>query len=366
MHRSNLLHLSSVALLAPIICAARPVSLQAQPYVKGPKTPGEWFQRASDQMNIRMPGSAPFHMKVTFHAYPGEELLSSKEKPQIATGDGTYDEIWLAPHLWRREVTLGSYHAVEVESDKGRKMQASSEYIPSRILMLMGTLLYPIPQYILAGEPQSRDGSKWSFAHVSKGDLSLVRISDTHTYAAEFTVHSGYYFLSGGLLVLRNEEGLTFAWQNDELFSGKVVPRHLSIQAEGLRMNAPNRDLLTADVRIEAQGKADPSLFELPGPTSDPGSTLRPLQGIARPPQPKDDAPHWPGNHDASFVLWGVNDRDGVYRELEVTATSGAPNLRQYMDDLRRSRFRSAEIDGSPCEVTSPVIVMREEQVNTR
>src|ERR1700736_6060917 len=81
------------------------------------KTPAEWFKRASDQMSLRLPGAAPFHLKVVFHAFPGEELLDSKEAPQMVTGDGTYEETWIAPHQWRREITLGSYRAVEVESD---------------------------------------------------------------------------------------------------------------------------------------------------------------------------------------------------------------------------------------------------------
>jgi hypothetical protein len=338
----------------------------APPAPAQPRTYMEWFARASDQMNIRAVGSSPFHLMVAFHAFPGEELLGSKEKPQIVTGDGTYQEIWLAPHLWRREVALGHYHAVEVESPEGRKMQASSDYVPSRVLMLMGALLHPIPQNLLAAELQSAQKSRWAIARLSQGDLSLVRIADTHTYAARFTVHAGYYFLPEGLLVMRNEAGLTFAWEKDELFSGKVVPRHIGIQADGLKANAPNRNLLTADVRIEPQGKADASLFNLPGPPSDPGSTLRPLRGIAKPPQPKDDPPSWSGNHDAAFVLWGVVDRTGAYRELEVTSTSGASGLAQYMDAIRRSRSQPAEIDGYPCEVSAPQIVTREWQLNTR
>ena len=58
-----------------------------------------WFQRASDQMNLRGPDGAPFHMKVAFTALPGLELLEGKKKPQIMTGDGVYEETWLAPHI---------------------------------------------------------------------------------------------------------------------------------------------------------------------------------------------------------------------------------------------------------------------------
>jgi len=72
-----------------------------------PKNSIEWFQLAKEQMDLRMPGSASFRMKVTFHAFPGVEFLNLKEKPQIVNGDGLYEETWLSPHEWRREVTLG-------------------------------------------------------------------------------------------------------------------------------------------------------------------------------------------------------------------------------------------------------------------
>ena len=69
----------------------------AEPVPPEPKTAIEWFQRASDQMNIRLPGSAPFHMTVKFQAFPGEELLGIKEKSQIMVGDGVYEEVGSPP-----------------------------------------------------------------------------------------------------------------------------------------------------------------------------------------------------------------------------------------------------------------------------
>ncbi len=182
-----------------------------------PKTSVEWFQRARDQMNLRMPGSAPFHMHVSFHAFPGEELLGPKEKPQIVVGDGTYQEIWLAPHQWRREVTLAGYHAVEVESEKGRKFQASSPYEPSRVLMLLNALLEPIPRNVVSREYGREGVSGWSVDHLSSGNVSLVRI-DKSFGDERGTSDSIFYFLPGGLLVLGNEYGLSTKWQNHTIF----------------------------------------------------------------------------------------------------------------------------------------------------
>ena len=56
-----------------------------------PKNATAWFQRADDQMNLRAPGSTPFHMKVAFRALPGI-VLDKEESSQIIAGDGIYDE----------------------------------------------------------------------------------------------------------------------------------------------------------------------------------------------------------------------------------------------------------------------------------
>lgn len=66
-------------------------------------------------------------MKVTFHAFPGMDF-SRPGKSEILIGDGAYEETWLSPRKWRREVTFGSYHALEVRAQGARKFQASSDY----------------------------------------------------------------------------------------------------------------------------------------------------------------------------------------------------------------------------------------------
>jgi hypothetical protein len=43
-------------------------------------------------------------------------VLDKEESSQIISGDGTYEETWVAPKRWRREVTLGSYQAIEVQA----------------------------------------------------------------------------------------------------------------------------------------------------------------------------------------------------------------------------------------------------------
>jgi hypothetical protein len=342
------------------------IALSLQAAAPEPKTAMEWLQRASDQMNLRMPGSAPFHMKVSFHAFPGEEVLGPKEKPQIQTGDGVYEETWLAPHWWRREVTLAGYHAIEVDSKGGRKMQASSDYEPSRVLMLLTALLHPIPQELLSEDADFYPDQHWSVAQVSKGDISLVDVDSRVSASDRFTVHNSFYFLPKGLLVFAKMLGLTTSWQNDVAFAGKAVPGHVTIQGSGLKPGAPDRTLLTADVTIEPAGETDPAAFDLPGPSAEPGLTLRPLYHVDRRPQLLVSPPEWPLHHDAAIQFWGAIDRKGEIREVEIVTSEDAENLHEIVEEMRRLRYRPAEIDGSRCEMPFALNFMVENHSDLR
>jgi hypothetical protein len=346
-------------LLLPFISlstqAQTPATAQTAPE---PKTSVEWFQRARDQLNLRMPGCKPFHMKVTFHAFPGVELLDRGKKPEILTGDGVYEETWVDPNHWRRQVTLAPYDAVEVESDKGRKMQASSDYEPSRVLMLLNALVYPIPRNFASREFRGEGASGWAIDHLSKGDATLVRVGMSFGRDSVRT-NDVFYFLPDGLLVLRNIFGLTTSWENDILFAGKVVPQQL-------RIKAGDRELLTANVTIEGAGNVDPAIFDLPGSLADPGTTLRPLLSF----EVKSNinfAPTWgaedyastegggPGPH-AGISICSVLDRHGRFREVELVEMLVAANkddAKEIMQLMRESRNPPSKIDGSACELNT-------------
>ena len=163
-------------------------------------------------------------------------------------------------------MTLGGYRAVEVESETGRKMQASSDYEPSRVLMLLEALLYPIPRDL--SSPSLGEGHpKWKIENGAVGGLSYERIS--RTSGPQDVVHA-YLFLLTGVLVQSIEVGIVTSWEDQITFGGKLVPRHVGVQGG-------TRDLLTAHVAVEPAGTVNPVAFELPGESAEPGMTLRPI-----------------------------------------------------------------------------------------
>lgn len=323
-----------------------------------PKTPNDWFKRAYDAMDLRIPGSAPFHMKVSFHAFPGLEFRGAGQKDEIITGDGSYEETWMSVSQWRREIWLNEYHAVEVMSPaSGRKMKADSEYQPSRILMLLSALYYPIPRNLVSSEIRNRGGSGWKLDHIDFNGQSLGRISkSTGSESAEYT--DSFVFQQHGLLNLRNDKGMTTVWSNFAPFAGKFVPNELNILAG-------DRKLLTATITIEAPGPTTTPTeitpgnttldqFDLPVGPADPAATLRPLQFYeVRLPDISDSwfvGPVNGGLKKPAMMVHGVLDKHGRNREVEVIYGPSTAQAGKILDHFRSKHYKPATIDGSPCE----------------
>ncbi len=308
----------------------------------------KWLQRAEQQMNLRFQGSKPFHLRVKFHASPGMELLP-EDKRQIITGDGTYEETWMGPHRWRREVTFGAYHAAETDSGRARKMQASSDYEPVRVLMLLEALLFPVPRDV--AWPLRKDPTlNWKMKRSSVPSADQTHAIDfVQVSRSEAADRCGYFFsylfLPDGMLVQRNDQGLAYGWQDQMRYGDKIVARHVTVQAGG-------RELLTAEVSIDPPEVQSADLFDLSVNPAEPGMTLRPIhRGEAR--RPLSDDQGFGIGYSPSYLTSGeVITREGTIREVELFDTDDPSKARVALDIDRRFRFyRPAMIDNSPCEL---------------
>jgi hypothetical protein len=308
-----------------------------------PKRSQDWFRRASDRMTLRSPGSHPFHLRVRFHAYAGEELLAPGEKTQFIAGDGTYDETWLEPHHWRREVTLADYHAVEAESNGTRKMNSSSDYEPSRVLMLVDYLFTPIGEDLTNGSLRAMN---WKIDHVSSGALGLVRLSTVMTANQRAKYSDSYYFFPNGDLAMKNVGGVVAAWSDAFAYEGRAVPKRLTIKCG-------ERELLTADISVESVDHMELASFDLAGGAADPGMTLRKLQGSeVKIPDllPLMGAIAALRSPATAFFATGIVDRSGAFREVEVLLAPDLTNAVAIIHALRATRGKPATVSHTPCE----------------
>ena len=228
---------------------------------KDPKNATEWFQRADDQMYLRAPGSTPFHMKVAFRALPSI-VLDKEESSQIISGDGTYEETWVAPKRWRREVTLGSITPLRRSPrprEKCRPVQTTSQ---AEYSCSLGPCCIPFP----ATCPRRR-----SVRGTRSGRLKTARSAACPMQgSAAPQAHRMSSTLISFYPVQSVEVGIVTSWQDQTSFGGKLVPQHFKVQGG-------TRDLLTAQVTVEPVGTVNPAAFELPGEPAEPGTTLRPI-----------------------------------------------------------------------------------------
>jgi hypothetical protein len=326
-----------------------PAVLLAQPTASSlnePKDATGWFVQASERMTLRMPGATPFHLHADFQANPGRELLGPSQKSSIITGHGTYDEVWIEPHEWRREVTLGEYHAIEIEANGTRKMQASSDYEPSRVVMLLDALITPIPRYFTSKD--FHGGSGWKIDHVAAaGGLSLVRLSKSMgSQRADYT--DSFYFLpNSGALAMSNRQGFVSIWSSHATFDGKVVPREFTIKAGDM-------DLLNARISIQPAGDVDDARFAMDGPAAEPGMTLRPLRASdVRMPESSGSFSYISNELGPApvFSMIGTLDRHGRFREMEILLAPNPKDVAIIMNHFREERHKPATIDGTLCQI---------------
>jgi hypothetical protein len=302
---------------------------------------------------------------VTFHAYPGVDF-APKGRSTIQAGDGVYEETWLSPEQWRREINFVAYHAVEIRANGERKFQASSDYEPSRVLMLLRGLLCPIPRYLL--EPEIQESHiHWKTEHLNTGNLQWVRISFTEDHGKFGTETRAYDFLPNGILFRWEEQhtALLTSWEDEEPFAGRLVPRHMTVRGAGM-----DNDMVSADVSIESAQGIDPKMFEIASDPAAPGMTLRPFEeyeiSISVPTHIENPGAYQSNNAAPVGVRTSaiaVVDRQGMPREVEVggyLVYGQTPTKAQMADIVKGTelivrsiwmdRFHPALIDGYPCE----------------
>jgi len=322
-----------------------PQIIFAQDSAKELKQPITWFHKASNLMDPRQPGSAPFHMKASFHAGPGLEL---QKTPEILTGDGVCDETWLNPQEWRLEVTLGTYHAVEVRNHEIHLIEPSSDYEPSRALMLLDAIFNPIDRNYMTNE--YRDNNGWVIRNLKQNGISIVALT-TNGVAGRASMNYTYFFLPDGHVFLENRSGYVIKYSKYATFMGRDIPRHIEITTED------NRGLLSADVQIDTVDKPGLEIFNLPeGRTATPGDTQRPQQyfRVHRPDLEIDSNGGFGSSIAFGFLVNSVLDRQGKFHEVEYISGS-KEGSEKFMENVRKGKSKHPPtIDGYPCELMNP------------
>jgi len=125
-------------------------------------TPANVIANLESHALERADGTPAFHLKADFQANGNVEFK----------GAGTYEEWWLDPSRWRKEVTLGKYHLVLLSVDGNIYRDSTEDYIPMRVYELLTFVLpaLPTPGELVADGP-------WSVGPVTLQNTPLVRLA---------------------------------------------------------------------------------------------------------------------------------------------------------------------------------------------
>jgi hypothetical protein len=252
----------------------------------------------------------------------------------------------MEPHRWRREVTFGSYHAVEVFGNGVRKFQSTDDYEPSRVFQLVGLLGNPLDAREYSKEYLPKHDDR-TLSMVKVGGVDLVRVSYPDEANGGVTFKgAAFYFEVNGRLLMTSAQGISYEYSSYVALASKIVPRLIE-------ESAGSRKLLTAVILVEAAPKITDAAFDLPGERSEPGMALN--ARCDRGPEGELPGVTWSGQGGGppvnGIVFLSMVDHHGYVRESKLIAGAFLDNARELISIYHKAKFkRPAEIDGSPCE----------------
>lgn len=299
-----------------------------------PVTPSDYLRRAREVTNIRAAGSTPFHMRVHFVASGKVEF----------TGEGDYEETWLGPDRWRREVSLGGYRAVEVQEASKHTFQASSDYEPKRLVLLL-RMIAPTTREDL---PTIADDGHFDWK-IQPGANRLV-----HSPSTTLAPWSIIDFNPDGSPSSESGSAET-RWSDYEEFSGKAVARTISLTSSTgplLKINVAQLDAVKANTPLLSNSapEADATMTFMP---LGRGSAMAPK--LTHAPKPKfEDI--LPGAHPQGFVVVDLAvDRRGAACEVEALYASNLAFIPEAVKAVSKYHFKAASLNGTPVEVPADI-----------
>lgn len=212
-----------------------------------------YFQRGRDLTFPRTDGSPAFHLKGTFE---GAGIFAGFQ--------GAYEETWIAPNRWRREITILEATIVESRIDEDYYMQpvASGIYkIVDRVFSLFGG---EFPGYAYASPDTDWNMADVEFENTPAIRVGMGRMGDDGQMQYPFA----YYFDQDGKLLARTSNPETIIYSEFAEFAGKQIPHRIDSKFDGVHA-------LSARIVLIEPAKPQPDeFFELRG--VEPTDWIRP------------------------------------------------------------------------------------------
>lgn len=111
--------------------------------------------------DLRVAGAAGFHLKASFHSEDG-------------SAKGTYEETWVSPTKWRREVRLNDTPVVEVRTETAFYRTFSGKYAPRLADDVMDAISFNLP----GDNGSDFHDADWAVTDAKLANLPVLRLSN--------------------------------------------------------------------------------------------------------------------------------------------------------------------------------------------
>jgi hypothetical protein len=253
------------------------------------------FDSARQVSDIRSSASKPFRLEAQIKLVGG----GAKE--------GEYLEMWQSPTRWRRELTIGDYHYVQVSDPNDEKHSWVIE--PSELAGFGRETL----GFLLLNELEP---NSWKVGKVFDRDKQGVQLTCIETKESGEKRTLCFDRLTKGLQSVRYSSLLSH-WQHEYsqyiVFGGFNFPGRIKSKSS----DGESLEIVVTDLAPESGG--DTSVFARP-----PNSERRPVCRVATPPRLLSSDDRGPGftrgNHKAVFgLVVGIDGRPHNLRVIDFT-----------------------------------------------
>jgi TonB family protein len=284
------------------------------------------FDKMRATGSLRLDGASSFHVKAGFFS-------------EDSGAKGTYEETWISPKKWRREVGLNGTTIVEVRTEDAFYRTFPGKFAPRLADDVIDFLSFSLP----GDNGSDLHDLDWSVVNAKLGSMPVLRLSkgfiDPEGKADALAV---LYFVEEktGLLRGRYHYSTLTVFNGLEPFGEKIVARKLTAMGDDMKKMEITIDLL------EAVTNVGDSIFHIPG--------VEPLfkfdeedHRFTQPRPIKTVKPSIPGWHGKVMCQIKI-DEHGHVRDVDVKGTTDESVIKPIRAALMNWEYEPATMNGRP------------------
>lgn len=276
--------------------------------------------------DLRLDGAPAFYMRASFHS-------------EDASVKGTYEETWVTPKKWRREVSLNGTKVVEVSTEKAFFRTFPGKYAPRAADDVIDAISFNLP----GDNGTDFHDADWSVTDTKLANVPVLRLSAGYiSPQGKPDPLARLYFVEDKTAFLRGRYHYSAITIFNDLrpFGQKTVARKLAIVGS----SAGNIDI-TIDT-LEPLTNVSEAIFQVSGVkpvyTSDDEDErfTQPIAVYTLNPS----IPGWHGRLTCALQI----DEHGHVRDVEVKGTADDSVIRPIRAALMSWEYQPATINGHP------------------